>query len=113
MAMEMNEHGVQVVAPPADSNSKQTAECVVLDTFTKIYGNKRNTYGLLFKVETHEFMMAMAENVPQVLSDGEIPVTKWAILIVEQDHKTASDRFYAAKLGLIDMKQTGVVTVIV
>lgn len=113
MAMEVNEHGVQVVAPPADSNSKQTAECVVLDTFTKIYGNKRNTYGLLFKVETHEFMVAMAENVPQVIGDGEIPVTKWAILIVEHDHKTASDRFYTAKLGLLDLKQTGVVTVIV
>lgn len=107
------QNGVKVIAPPEDTGSTQKAECVVLDTFTTIRGNKRTTYGLLFKVETSEFLTAIAEHIPEVIKEDEIPETKWAICTVEHDLKCATDKFYAARMGTVTIKQTGVVTVIV
>lgn len=111
--LQKNENGIRVIAPE-DTGSSKTAQCVVLDTFTKITGDKKTTYGLLFNVDSHEFLMAIAEPAqPQVVGEDGVSTTKWGIIMVETNIKSAVDRFYAARLGIIEPVTNGVVTVII
>lgn len=88
-------------------------ECVVLDTFTTIKGNSRMVCGLLFKNESHEFMLCTAEPPQTAVNEQTTVTTKWTICTIGHDMKFMVDRFYAVKLGLSEIKQTGVVTIIV
>lgn len=111
MALKKDDHGVRVIAPK-ETGSEQTAQSVVLDTFTVIEGRKKTTYGLLFRVDTNEFLTAIAQSTPpKVLGEGEVPSTTWAVAMVDTNMWTAVNRFWNARMGMAKINADGMVTV--
>lgn len=109
--MAVTKEGVATLMPQADGEQINTQpQSIVLETFTRVVGNKQITYGLLYRTDTKEIITAIAEG--QHEKDGQM-MTNWQIIMSDRELKVACDRFYAAKVGIVKLQATGIVTVTV